>query len=106
MAGDFKNIDYIIKDSNGKRWFQCEFCGKKAAEEEFVSHGGKGKVNIGKCYDCLKNNPAANVKNHQNNKKIFDPNVCPQCGGQLVQRSGKFGPFRECSNYPKCNFTR
>lgn len=31
---------------------------------------------------------------------------CPQCGGNLVQREGKFGKFFGCSNYPKCKFTK
>jgi hypothetical protein len=31
-------------------------------------------------------------------------NVCPKCGGELVRRNGKRGPFTGCSNYPKCRF--
>ena len=31
--------------------------------------------------------------------------ICPQCGGTLVRRSGKYGNFYGCSNYPKCKFT-
>ena len=31
---------------------------------------------------------------------------CPQCGGNLVERKGKFGQFYGCSNYPKCRFTK
>ncbi len=30
--------------------------------------------------------------------------VCPRCGGKLIKRDGKFGPFWGCSNYPKCRF--
>ena len=30
---------------------------------------------------------------------------CPQCGGQLVLRHGRYGSFYGCSNYPKCKFT-
>jgi restriction system protein len=30
---------------------------------------------------------------------------CHQCGGTLVERQGKFGKFRGCSNYPKCKHT-
>ena len=30
---------------------------------------------------------------------------CPKCGGNLVQRQGKFGSFWGCSNYPNCRFT-
>ncbi|MDD4223157.1 MAG: type I DNA topoisomerase [Candidatus Cloacimonetes bacterium] len=31
---------------------------------------------------------------------------CPQCGSPLVEKSGKFGEFIACSNYPKCKFAR
>lgn len=30
---------------------------------------------------------------------------CPWCGGELVNRHGKYGAFMGCSNYPKCRFT-
>ncbi|MGZ8363133.1 MAG: type I DNA topoisomerase [Caulobacteraceae bacterium] len=36
-----------------------------------------------------------------------DPRVCPTCGvGQLSLKTGKFGAFIGCSNYPECRFTR
>jgi restriction system protein len=31
---------------------------------------------------------------------------CPRCGGDLVEKKGKFGMFFGCSNYPKCRFTK
>jgi len=33
-------------------------------------------------------------------------NVCPKCGGILIERNGKHGNFYGCSNYPKCDFTK
>ncbi|HRD29131.1 MAG TPA: type I DNA topoisomerase [Caulobacter sp.] len=36
-----------------------------------------------------------------------DPRLCPTCGvGQLSLKTGKFGAFIGCSNYPECRFTR
>ena len=32
--------------------------------------------------------------------------VCPDCGGELVYRTGRFGKFISCSNFPKCRYTR
>ena len=32
--------------------------------------------------------------------------VCPWCGGKLVERSGRYGKFLGCSGYPRCRFTR
>ena len=31
---------------------------------------------------------------------------CPQCGAELVIRSGKHGPFLGCSHYPECDYIR
>ena len=31
---------------------------------------------------------------------------CPQCGGNLVLRNGRYGAFYGCTNYPKCKFTQ
>ncbi len=36
-----------------------------------------------------------------------DPRQCPTCGtGQLSLKTGKFGAFIGCSNYPECRYTR
>lgn len=31
---------------------------------------------------------------------------CPNCGGFLIKRKGKFGDFWGCTNYPKCVYTK
>ena len=36
-----------------------------------------------------------------------DPRLCPTCGtGRLALKTGKFGAFVSCSNYPACRYTR
>jgi len=30
---------------------------------------------------------------------------CPRCGGTLVARTGRYGDFYGCSNYPRCRYT-
>ncbi|MFA7440164.1 MAG: type I DNA topoisomerase [Sphingomonadaceae bacterium] len=36
-----------------------------------------------------------------------DPRLCPSCeGGRLALKTGKFGAFIACSNYPECRYTR
>ncbi|NBH14698.1 DNA polymerase III subunit epsilon [Lachnospiraceae bacterium] len=32
--------------------------------------------------------------------------LCPKCGAEMVKRSGKFGEFYGCSDYPRCRGTR
>lgn len=46
-------------------------------------------------------NVKENVKTR--NQKIKH-GICPQCGGTLIERKGKYGKFYGCSNYPKCHF--
>ncbi len=31
---------------------------------------------------------------------------CEKCGGDMVLRTGKFGSFYACANYPECKFTK
>jgi DNA topoisomerase-1 len=36
-----------------------------------------------------------------------DPRLCPTCGtGRLSLKTGRYGAFIGCSNYPECRFTR
>ena len=43
------------------------------------------------------------ARNEMNQKLAVG--ICPKCGGRLVQRSGRYGMFYGCSNYPRCRFT-
>ena len=36
-----------VRDSKGRRWVKCEFCGKIALESEFSSYGGMNHINLG-----------------------------------------------------------
>ena len=47
-----------------------------------------------------------NVQQRAYQKKVLvSEKICPKCGGKLVERSGEYGRFLGCSNYPKCKFT-
>lgn len=38
--------------------------------------------------------------------KAVEEMNCPKCGGDLLNKKGKYGEFVGCSNYPKCIFVR
>ena len=45
------------------------------------------------------------------NKRLESTDICPYCGGKLVLRTAKQGPyagnqFYGCSNYPKCKYIK
>ena len=50
-------------------------------------------------YDKLANKENEVIENKENSK-------CPKCGGDLIEKSGKYGKFLGCSNYPKCRHTQ
>lgn len=51
----------------------------------------------------------AHIRNVKAAKSVLESKlasgICPKCGGVLVPRSGRYGRFYGCSNYPKCRFT-
>lgn len=53
----------------------------------------------------------AGHKANVNAAKLYHDNCihngfCPFCGGKLIHRTGKYGDFYGCSNYPECRYTR
>ena len=52
-------------------------------------------------------NLLSNWRHRQSLTKRYESDtVCPKCGGHLVERNGKQGPFIGCSNFPRCRYTR
>ena len=49
-------------------------------------------------------------KEHNKNLAIkyknSNDNICPKCGSTLVLRTGRYGQFMGCSNYPNCKYTK
>lgn len=46
---------------------------------------------------------------YENMEKLQPEKVgetCPECGGELVYRNGRFGKFISCGNFPTCKYTR
>ena len=41
-----------VLDAWGNRWVRCEFCKEVKEVSEFVSFGGRGRVNLGRCQKC------------------------------------------------------
>lgn len=39
-------------------------------------------------------------------RRVKAGEVCPCCGGELVRRSGRYGEFMGCANYPRCKYTK
>jgi predicted RNA-binding Zn-ribbon protein involved in translation (DUF1610 family) len=42
-----------------------------------------------------------NVKIRKMKERVL---ICPQCGRQLVKRTGRYGEFYGCNNFPECKY--
>jgi DNA topoisomerase-1 len=66
---------------------------------------GVGELRIANVLDALTDALAPNI--FPAREGGADPRACPACGnGRLSLKTGKFGAFIGCSNYPECSFTR
>lgn len=109
MESQFGQQETQVRDEEGNRWIKCEFCGMIAKEENFVSYGGKDRINLGICKKCAKDHSAFEIEMLESVKTVnkkYDPTLCPECGGKLRERRGTYGKFWGCSNYPRCRYIR
>lgn len=62
-------------------------------------------ANLSKTYD--KKQQIESIRKRINTReKIINQGKCPYCSSDLIMRTGKFGLFLGCSNFPRCKFTR
>lgn len=61
---------------------------------------GKLLMNSAKTCSKTRDGSLGKVKNND------EVSACPECGGLLSKRKGKFGVFYGCGNFPVCRYTR
>jgi len=83
----------------------CELCGKEMALK-------KGR--FGAFYGCTGYPECKNIRKIDKKSgqtiAVAPPvqldEICPKDGANLVIRTGRFGEFTSCSNYPKCDYIK
>jgi len=91
----------VDKLSNGKGYFITT--NKFTLEAEKFAENKPIELIDG--YGLIKYIKMSEIDNDEYFKNKEDKK-CPQCGGNLIERSGKYGKFYGCSNFPKCKFTK
>lgn len=77
---------------------------KFSAEELPMIEKKIKKANVNGLLSKISHNRQVKEKIQSDDEKIKN-GICPKCGGNLVERKGKYGGFLGCSNYPECRFT-
>lgn len=95
-----RSDEYSLKAPDELTDFVCEKCGAK-----MVIKTGK----FGKFLACPNYPKCKNTKNLDEEGNIAPPKeqevsdvVCEKCGAKMIVKTGKYGKFLACPNYPKC----
>ena len=95
-----KSDDYTLKEPDEPTDYVCEKCGAN-----MVIKTGR----FGKFLACPNYPKCKNTKNLDADGNIVQPPpvetsdvVCEKCGAVMVVKTGKYGKFLACPNYPKC----
>ena len=89
----------------------CEKCGSKMV----IKNGRFGKFaacpNYPQCRNtkplvAKKEESEENVEEKKEKKTVIADFKCELCGSDMVLRTGRYGSFFACSQFPKCSFTK
>jgi DNA topoisomerase-1 len=81
----------------------CDKCG----ERMLLRWGKNGEYIVCSGKPQCKNKKNVKIDN-SGNISIVEAEIkglCPECGGNLIEKRGRFGRFIACSNYPACKHT-
>ncbi len=96
---DMKSLKKEEKETD----IPCEKCGKPM----LLRWGKNGEYIVCSGKPVCKNKKNVTVDS-AGKVRVVEQEVkgkCAQCGGNLVEKSGRFGRFLACSNYPTCKYT-
>ncbi len=83
----------------------CEKCGAKMV----VKKGRFGKFAACPNYPQCKNTKQLDSTGNVVEKKpdvVVDGMECPECGGKVLLKKGRYGEFYACERYPECKYTK
>lgn len=92
--------EYTLKEPDIETDYVCEKCGAKMV----IKTGRFGRFLACPNYPKCKNtkNLDENGKPIENAEPEQSDVVCEKCGAKMVVKTGRYGKFLACPNYPKC----
>ncbi len=97
---------YKLKPTVEESDIICDKCGSKMV----YKNGRFGRFLACPNYPACKNTKAVdkdgNVVEKEEPKQVLAGFKCEMCGGEMLERRGRFGIFYACENYPECKNTK
>ena len=97
-CSNYPNCKYVKKEPKKELEYideLCPVCGKPLV---------KRKDKKGKEFIACSGYPTCHYVKPTEQKPAEIVKTCPQCGGGLIRKRGKYGYFLACNNYPKCTY--
>ena len=91
--------------------FNVVFTSEMEDELDKVEEGGLGWQKVlenfyGPFAKALESVDTAAMIREAHDVEDIEKTPCPECGGKLTVRGGRFGPFIACTKYPECRYTK
>ncbi len=99
--------DLLVEHFN--RVFEVGFTARMEAELDRVAEGEVNWVAVLRDFYDRFSQLLATAEQHMERQQLAPEKIgepCPECGGELIKRDGRFGEFIGCANYPTCKYTR
>ncbi len=99
--------DLLVKHFGN--YINVDFTAEMEEELDRIARGEEDRVDVLKKFygpfeQAVEAAGATMQRQHIEPEKIGEK--CPECGGDLVIKEGRYGRFIGCSNYPTCKYTR
>jgi DNA topoisomerase-1 len=93
-----------LKKEEKETSIPCDKCGANM----ILRWGKNGEYLVCSGRPACKNKKNVKVDKEGNIEIVKEESkgTCPQCQGDLVEKSGRFGKFIACANYPDCKYTK
>lgn len=99
----FPNVMEAIDNIKNERLHICKICKQRFPITKII-------LDTGICETCTSKGKETIPKTRKKTEAIVVDStqsmLCPNCGSKMVKRSGKYGVFYGCINFPRCYGTR
>jgi len=100
-CSNYPTCDYVQKEPKKQAeetGEMCPICGKPLVKR--TDRKGKPFIACSGFPSCKYIKPETGPSSSEEESY----GICPDCGGKLIKKKGKYGYFLGCENYPKCNY--